>query len=217
MKKLFTILSLFICSIVIGQYKSLDKNDTTNYTEVNDLLDLNQFGYNLVGKSIIIKNLGFWEIQNDILSSTPESNRGSSFEGGMSYYNPKKVRELVGFNGGKEQGERKEFFYNFYGYQKDILSKLKTLKQLEKIVVLGKVVKWTDGEKVGIRVKYVYTNDEYENSVTTQTEETTTDVTYKPKEKSFFDIFLEKIVMIVILIIVMGIFLYVKNRNKKED
>ena len=135
----------------------------------------------------------------------------------MSYYNPKKVRELVGFNGGKEQGERKEFFYNFYGYQKDILSKLKTLKQLEKIVVLGKVVKWTDGEKVGIRVKYVYTNDEYENSVTTQTEETKSDVTYKSKEKSFFDIILEKIVIIVIIIIVMGVFVYIKNRNKKED
>jgi hypothetical protein len=219
MKKLLTILSLFICSIVIGQYKSLDKNDTTNYTQVDNLVELKEFGYNYVGKHIIL-NCRFWYIDNGILSNTPESNKGSSMEGGMSYYDPKKVRELVGFSITKLKSENSssfESFENLYGYQKDILDNIKKYKEGDDIVVLGKVVKWTNGEHVGIRVKYVYTLDEYNNSVTTQTEETTTDVTYKPKEKSFFDIILEKIVIIVIIIIVMGVFVYIKNRNKKED
>jgi hypothetical protein len=217
MKKLLTILSLFICSIVIGQYKSLDKNDTTNYTQVDNLEELNEFGYNYIGKYIIIKG-SYQKIDNSILSNTPESNKGSSMEGGKSYYDPKKVRELVGFFiiNKKENGGT-DFFFNLYGYQKDILNEIKSFKEDDDIVVLGKVVKWTNGEDVGIRVKYVYTLDEYNNSVTTQTEETTTDVTYKPKEKSFFDIILEKIVIIVIIIIVMGVFVYIKNRNKKED
>jgi hypothetical protein len=215
MKKLFTILSLFICSIVIGQYKSLDKNDTTDYVEVKDFTsEFNNFGYNYVGKNIILI-CKFKNLDNGSLSSTPESNKGRSSEGSMSYYDPKKVRELVGFVIDEEGA--KSYFTKCYGYQKDILNNLKTFVEDEDIVILGKVVKWDDGEKVGVRVKYVYKLEDYNNLVETQPEESPTTTSYQPQEKSFFDIFLEKIVMIVIIIIVMGIFLYLKNRNKKED
>lgn len=219
MKKLLTILSLFICSIVIGQYKSLDKNDTTTYNEISsDPVELLEFGYKYIGQNIILR-CKFWEIYNGVLDNTPETNRGKSTEGGMSYYNPEKVKELVGFRIKlyKDGSSDWKGYYQSYGYQKDILDNIKKYKDDDDIVVLGKVVKWTNGEDVGIRVKYVYTLDEYNNSVTTQTEETKSDVTYKSKEKSFFDIILEKIVIIVIIIIVMGVFVYIKNRNKKED
>ena len=221
MKNIIIILSLFICSNVNGQYKSLDKSDTTNYTKLDTLSELENFGYNYVGKYIIIQG-SFREISNEYLSSTPESNKGSSMEGGKSYYDPKKVRELVGFHiekekesGGLLSSSKYDFFFNTYGYQKDILNKLKSFKKGDDIVLLGKVVKWSNGEDVGIRVKYLYTSDEYNNSVNIQTEETKTDVTYQSKEKSFFDTFLEKIIMIVIIIIAMGIVVYIKKRNKK--
>ena len=214
MKNLIIILTLFMCSNVNGQFKSLDKSDTTNYTQVDDFSELNEFGYNYVGKYIITQG-SFQQISNDILSSTPESNKGSSMEGGMSYYDPKKVRELVGFFIFSEKEGNLEYLPNLYGYQKDILDKLKSFKKDDEIVVLGKVVEWTNGEDVGIRVKYVYTLDEYNNSVNTQIEETKTDITNESEEESFFDIFLEKIGMIVIIIIVMGIIVFIKNRNKK--
>jgi hypothetical protein len=207
MKNLIIILTLFICSNANGQFKSLDKSDTTNYIQVDDLDELKEFGYNYVGKYIIIQGR-FDDIHNSSLSSTPESNKGSSMEGGMSYYDPKKVRELVGFH---IEYEEYSTFYNSYGYQKDILDKLRSLKVDDEIFVLGKVVEWTMGEQVGIRVKYVYTLDEYNNSIG----ETKTDVTSESEEESFFDTFLEKIGMIVIIIIAMGIYVFIKNRNKK--
>lgn len=211
MKKILIIISLTINSVIsFGQFKSLDIGDTTNYTEIKNFIsELNNFGYNYVGKNVIL-NCKFRKINNDNLSNTPEANKGRSSEGGMSYYDPKKVRELVGFTIDEEQSDI--YFYKSYGYQKDILDNLKNFKEDDNIVVLGKVVQWNDGEKVGIRVKYVYNLDLYNSSVNNENNSNiTSGVT---KEKSLTDILFEKGIMIAIIFILILIVSYFIKRKK---
>jgi hypothetical protein len=162
---------------IFGQiYTSLDPNDTTKYELISSLKDFKNFGYNYADKNVLL-NVYFREISNTYLSSSPEVNVGTSREGFSTYYDSKKIKELVGFT--VCQGELRrdilwcdEFLYNIYGYQKDILDQLKRFKKESQIVILGKVVKYPNGEEYGIRVKYAYTleefNDESQNEVSSQ-------------------------------------------------
>jgi hypothetical protein len=155
----FFFVILVILTTLLSNYSSFSQSGNeimlgnTKYLILSDIQELEQFGYKYLGKKMVI-SVRFWKISNDFLSGTPDANMGRSREGGTTYFNSKKARELVGFIVGGI-GPSTDLFFNSYGYQKDILVDLKSLKTDDQIMMVGEVVPWTDGDKVGFKVSKV--------------------------------------------------------------
>jgi hypothetical protein len=229
MFKFFVFIFMIFFSIYSkGQtYSSLQENDTTKYELVSSMKDFEEFGYNYADKNVLIQGF-FQEISNNYLSSAPDVKIGSSREGFSTYYNSKKIKELVGIRLCEGQYTRNilfctEIFYRLYGYQKDILEKLRQLPKDAPILVFGKVVKYDNGEDYGIRMKYIYTVDEYNTALgvvantpvdnvqsdSTTTEQTTTSSTAK-KDKNWSGI-------LVLSLIIYSLFGWWRKKKKNDN
>lgn len=164
LKFTFALIFIFTNISLFGQFKSLNPNDTTSYEEVKSLKEFMEFGYNYKDKEILL-NVQFEEISNSYLPQIPEVKLGSSREGFSTYYDDKKIKDYVGFTiWSRDENKNFSMLHRTYGLQKEILDKLRSLKKDDQIVILGKVVKFDNGEDYGVRVKYVYTSDEFGNS-----------------------------------------------------
>ena len=213
-KSILTGALLYFAFSLSAQFKPLDTNDTSAYEKIDKLLEIEQFGSNYINKNVIISGK-FWKIDNGHIPEIPEVFLASSREGNRMTYDSKKAEEFVGFSFKKYVTKSfldNDYFYLNYGLQSEILSALKKLNENDRVVIFGKIVRsGQSGNNYFIKVKHIYTLDEYNDASTTK-------FTYY---ESFIDKVLDTNILLFTFVII-GTILFlivaevVKNLNKES-
>lgn len=171
MKNVLFIIFLLNAYALFGQNDKSNIGDTNTYTSVlgvKEISVLGSQGYNenvMLEFSFVELNDGLLYNFTELISSDSLTNNNYANRSNLNskVISPKKAGQYVGFSIRDLGGE---IFKNCFGLRANILDSLQKFKIDDKIILLGKIVRLSEGDEFGVLVNKILSSSQGLNSKT---------------------------------------------------